>query len=404
MKRLIFMSIAAASVLSAGGYQIPESSLNAVALSAANVANAHGADAAYYNPANMIWMDDVNTLAADLTLISLSEIDYEGSFRGDGANHTIHSEEEHFAMPTFHYVSQKIGNVRLGFSMVSPGGLSKRWESQPGKSIADEFSLTAVELNPSIAFALGEKVSLAFGLRFIYSEGVVKSASTASRDMTGDSFDYGYNLALSYRPTSALKLAVTYRSKVDLNEEGEATLYFPDNGDYTGDVVYKGDASVSVPIPAKLGMAVAYTFPTDTTVELTVDRTYWSSYKTLDFDYVGSIGALTPIFDDPIAKDYEDVYAFRLGVTQELDRWTLMAGYVHDESPIPDASLGFELPGSDGDAYSLGVRYDINEAWNVGLAGLYSKKDKRSVTNDTIDGTFSNAEVYMLSAGLEYKF
>ncbi len=396
--------MAAASVIYAGGYQIPESSLNAIALSAANVANAHGADAAYYNPANMIWMDDVNTLSADLTMILLTEIDYEGSFRGDGVNHTINSEEETFAMPTLHYVSPKIGNVRLGLSMLSPGGLSKRWESQPGKSISDEFSLTAIELNPSIAFALGDKVSLAFGLRVIYSEGVVKSASTASRDMTGDSLNYGYNLALSYRPTSALKMAVTYRSNIDLKEEGDATLYFPDNGDYSGDVVYKGDATVTVPIPAKLGMAVAYTFPTETTVELTVDRTYWSSYKTLDFDYVGSIGVLTPVFDDPIAKDYEDVYAFRLGITQELDQWTLMAGYVHDESPIPEATLGFELPDSDGDAYSLGVRYDIDEAWNVGIAGLYSKKDSRDVSNDTIDGTFTNAAVYMVSAGVEYKF
>lgn len=396
--------MAAASVIYAGGYQIPESSLNAVALSAANVANAHRADAAYYNPANMIWMDDVNTLSADLTMISLTEIDYEGSFRGDGVNHTINSEEETFAMPTLHYVSPKLGNARIGLSIVSPGGLSKRWKSQPGKSISDEFSLTAVELNPSVAFALSDKVSFAFGMRFVYSTGVVKSASTASRDMTGESLDYGYNLALSYRPTSALRLAVTYRSNIDLTEEGDATLHFPDNGDYTGDVVYKGDATVTVPIPAKLGLAAAYTFPTETTVELTIDRTYWSSYKTLDFGYVGSIGALTPVFDDPIAKDYDDVYAFRLGITQELDKWTLMAGYVHDESPIPEATLGFELPDSDGDAYSLGVRYDIDEAWNVGLAGLYSKKDSRSVSNDTIDGTFTNAAVYMVSAGVEYRF
>jgi long-chain fatty acid transport protein len=404
MKKLIFASMAAASALYSGGYQIPESSLDAVALSAANVANAHGADAAYYNPANMVWNDDVHTLSADMTFIYLSEIDYEGTFKGGAALYNIHSEDESFPMPTIHYVSPKLGNARIGLSLVSPGGLTKRWKSQPGKSISDEFSLIAVELNPSVAIALNDQLAFAFGMRWIYSEGVVKSASTASRDMKGDSLDVGYNLALSYRPTAALKLAVTYRSNIDLTVEGDATLYFPDNANYSGNVIYKGDARVTVPIPAKLALAAAYTFSTDTTVEFTLDRTYWSRYKALDFDYAGSIGALTPVFDDPIAKNYENVYAYRIGITQELERWTLMAGYVHDESPIPDETLGFELPDSDGDAYSLGVRYDLDKAWNVGLAALYSDKESRRISNDTIDGKFSNASVYMISAGVEYKF
>lgn len=404
MKKLIVVSLVAASVLHAGGYQIPESSLNAVALSAANVANAHGADSAYYNPANMVWEDDVNTFEADLTYIHLTAIDYDGAFRGDGAAHSIQSEEEGFAIPTMHYVSPKLGDARVGLSVIVPGGLTKRWEEQPGKSISDEFSLTTIEVNPSIAIPITEKLSVAFGMRFIYSDGVVKSASTASRDMKGDSVDVGYNLALSYRPTSALRLALTYRSNVDLTVEGDATLYFPDDGAYGGNIYYKGDAGVRVPIPAKLGMAAAYTFPTDTTVEVTVDRTYWSRYQSLDFEYAGSVGALTPVFDDPLPKDYKNVYAYRVGITQEFERLTLMAGFVHDESPIPDATLGFELPDSDGNAYSLGVRYQIDEAWNVGLAGLFSDKESRTITNDTLDGTFSNAKVYMFSAGLEYKF
>ena len=199
-------------------------------------------------------------------------------------------------------------------------------------------------------------------------------------------------------------MAVTYRSNVDLTEEGEATLYFPDNADYSGDVYYHGPASVTVPIPAKLAVAVAYTFSTNTTVEFVLDHTYWSSYSTLDFDYEGSIGVLTPVFDDPIAKDYKNVNAYRIGLTQEYEKWTVMLGYVHDESPVPDETLEFSLPDSDGDAYSFGARYDIDKTWNVGFAGLYSKKDSRSVSNETLQGEFSNASVYMLSAGVEYKF
>lgn len=58
MKKIALLSLVTASVLMAGGYKIPETSLNAVALSAANIAHSHGADAAYYNPANMVFMED----------------------------------------------------------------------------------------------------------------------------------------------------------------------------------------------------------------------------------------------------------------------------------------------------------------------------------------------------------
>ena len=54
-KSLLFLT---ASLLLAGGYKVPEQSLSGIALSSANVANAHGADSAYYNPANMVFNNE----------------------------------------------------------------------------------------------------------------------------------------------------------------------------------------------------------------------------------------------------------------------------------------------------------------------------------------------------------
>ena len=55
INKLMVLSLAACTSLYSAGYKIPEQSLNAVALSAAYIANANGADAAYYNPANMVF-------------------------------------------------------------------------------------------------------------------------------------------------------------------------------------------------------------------------------------------------------------------------------------------------------------------------------------------------------------
>ncbi|MDD2651489.1 MAG: outer membrane protein transport protein [Sulfurimonas sp.] len=402
MKSLVLLSLAACALF-AGGYKIPESSLNSVALSAAGVAHSEGADAAYYNPANMVFMKNEHTLEANLFYIGLSDVEYKS------ASTTINAKREDFIVPSLHYVSQDIKGMRFGLSVVSPAGLSKRWSDAPAVYSAEEFTLKTVELNPSVAFKINEKTGVALGVRAIYSEGVVKSTSPiASRDMDGDSLDFGYNLALSYKPVSELELALTYRSNVDLSVKGDALLSYTGTlggsvplGTYTS----SSSASVSVLVPALFNAAIAYTFATKTTLEFVYERNFWSEYKELDFNYGSSVSPVTNVvFGTPIAKNWKDTDVFRFGVTQRLDALTLMGGVVIDESPVPEKTLGFELPDSDSVSVSLGARYRIDEKLSVGLAALYSIRDERKVTNSSINGEFSNANVLIVASALEYRF
>lgn len=403
MKKLALISLAAAATLNAGGYKIPEASLNAMALSAAYVANAHGADASYYNPANMAF-DTTHAIELDATYIGLTGIDFDGSVDGSPRS-SIGSETESFLVPSLHYISPKMGNVTLGLSIVVPGGLSKRWHDQPGQSYAKEFTLQVVEINPTIAYKLNDVVAIGGGLRVVHSSGIVQSQSIGSRDMEGESYDYGYNLAIAYKPSKQWSFAATYRSNVDLSEVGTAKLYFPDNADYSGPVE-KYDAQVSVPLPAALNLAAAYHFENGTTLEAVYERTFWSAYKELDFEYDRSIGALTGNFDDPIAKDWNDVNTYRVGVTQQYESWTAMAAVAYDETPVPEETLNFELPDSNAWVISMGGRYQIDAHWNVGAAALVDLKENRSINdNDTgIDGAFSNARAYLFTLGAGYTF
>ena len=397
LMKITTLSLVATTAIYAGGYKIPEVSTNGIALSAANIAHGHGADAAYYNPANMSFMADKQELEADLIYIGLDAVNFKGS--GSMAGVDIDAESESFIIPSFNYVSNDISGFRVGFSMVVPGGLSKRWNDSPAVDKAKEFTLEVVEMNPTVAYKVTDDFSVALGLRVVYSEGIVKSESTASRDMTGDSIDFGYNLALAYKPMDSLEFGLTYRSNVDLTEEGNAKLYIGDAK------VYDGGSDVTVPLPAFLSLAAAYTFPTKTTVEVVYERNFWSSYETLDFGYVSSIpNILQPSFDAPIAKDWEDSDAYRLGITQELDEMTLMCGVVYDNTPVPDAKLSFELPDSNALSVSFGGRYQINESMNFGMSALYSMRDERTVNNGDVDGTFSNSNVLIVSAGMGYKF
>jgi long-chain fatty acid transport protein len=401
MKKIVTLSILASSLLFASGYRLPESSVKSTALSAAYVANASGADATYYNPANMAFGINRNQIEGALTYINLAEIKYT-----DNRNPAFNSksEEENLLAPSLFFASKDYDGFRYGISLNVPGGLSKRWKSPYAKAFAEEFTLKIIEINPTVAYKVNDMFAVGGGVRLVYSEGIVKSDATAIgkpviRDMEADTIEYGYNLALTYKPVSQLNIAATYRSNVDLNHEGNAELYL------SGTKLYDGGASVDVPLPAVAALAISYDFG-GTVVEAEWDRTFWSEYKTLDFQFKDSVpAALKAPFDDPKPREWEDTDAFRLGITHQLnDKVTLMGAIATDENPAPEKNLGFELPDSDAMLYSAGVLYKYTPQMTFGASILYDSKDERDVKNDIIDGTFKDASATLVTLGVSYAY
>jgi len=395
--------ILAAGPAFASGYRIPEQSLNATALSAAYVANTPAADASYYNPANMSWLENKWQTEASLTWIHLASIEYTDSNPAN-ASRNSGSQGEDFAMPNLHVVSPEYNNFRFGLSVVYPYGLSKRWDNAFQRASTEEFTLKTYELNPTVSYKVNNQLSIGGGLRAIYAEGVVKSTAAISRDLKGDTTEYGYNLALTYRPVENLSLAATYRSKIDLNIEGDARLSLG------GTQLYNGYAEVSVPAPAVLALAAAYTCNDGkTTAEFTYDKTFWNAYDKLDFNYAQDFSAhfAFAAFDNPKAKNWVNSEAFRIGVTHKINtQWTVMVGFAIDKNPVPDQTLGFELPDSDAKIYSCGLRYQPTDNLTIGAAYLFDDKESRSVPANAngVNGTFDNAAAHLVSAGLQYRF
>ncbi|OQX50520.1 MAG: long-chain fatty acid transporter [Epsilonproteobacteria bacterium 4484_20] len=405
MKKVIVLSVITSGLLTAAGYKIPEQSLNSMALSAAYIAHTSGADTAYFNPANMAFMDDKQYVEGALTLAHLPENEYVLMDPYSG-----HTEIENIVIPNAHYVANAIGDFRWGVSMVAPGGLTKRWETPFQKLSAEEFTLKIIEVNPSVSYRINEQFAVGAGLRFIYSEGKIYSDGASAgapikREMEGDTIEFGYNLAVTYKPTSDITLAATYRSNIDLDEEGQANLYF-------GGVGKQYDASVSVPLPAALNLAVSKTWNDTFTLEFLYERTYWSSYETLDFFYGSPITpGLVPYFDAPRPKNWEDTNTFRIGATMVLDKITMMMGFAIDETPVPLATLGFELPDSDAKIFSMGFRYQQNENLSWGAALLIDSKDSismpRGVNHDPIlanGGSFNGGGSILTTLGVAYEF
>ncbi len=403
--------LVAASSAHGTGYRIPEQSVNSTARAGGYIAHTPGADSSYFNPANMSFLEDRGYFEANLMYINLTSVEYldnRSSFY-DG-----NSEKENFYLPTFFAVSPDYNNFRIGLSFTFPGGLSKRWDDPYPRTFSEESSLTIAELGASVSYSINNYASIAAGIRGIYSDATLKSYGiisqdyggvVASRNMEGDTIEFGYNLALTIKPFDNLTLSTTYRSHVDLDLEGDAELWT--NASFAGTSTYNGTGSVTLPLPAVLAIAASYTFFDQLTLELEYDRTFWSEYEQLDFNYQSPLtnAFLIAAFDDSKPKNWEGADVWRISAEYNIKNgFSIMMGFAIDENPIPDSSLGYDLPDSDAKLYSCGLRYQANKNFEVGIAYLYDDKESRNVSNSMANGTFSNTAAHLLSVGLGYKF
>ena len=175
----------------------------------------------------------------------------------------------------------------------------------------------------------------------------------------------------------------------------------------------QGWARTTVPAPAVLAISTSFKPMDKLTVELTWDRTFWSQYDSLRIENAAEplLGGATPYNGFDSAKDWDDADAFRIGLTYEYnEKLTLMGGLAYDQNPVPERNLGYELPDSDAWIISAGFQYAYTENLEFGLGVLYDYKEKRDATNDPtdpntpVDGEFSNASAWFVTAGLSYKF
>ncbi|MBM9538376.1 OmpP1/FadL family transporter [Desulfobulbus alkaliphilus] len=402
----------------AAGFRITNQSLGAVGLSGARTAYTPGPDASYYNPANMHFSADQWQVETSLTMLDLPTITYR-DHRSPLLDAS--SESERFFMPLVHAVSPAHGALRFGFSLTYPYGLAKKWQQPLPRASAQRFSLFVVEANPSVAFAPLPWLSLGGGVRVVHGRGEVDTEvlnppfdqlaplTSLSRSSDGTDTRPGYNLAMTIQPHDRLAVAATFRSEINLDLEGTSTLRAQ-----AGSIplaTYSGPGSVGITLPAVLSLAAACTFDR-LTVELGWDRTFWSSFTTLDFTYEENfLGTVFDGFDRPVPKNWQDSDAYRLGLTYAWDhRWTSTLGFAYDRTPVPAATLGFELPDADALIYSAGIRYRYSPGLELGLSYMYHYTKSRSVTNNStaglpgIDGTFTDGGAHALTLGLVTTF
>lgn len=227
LARVCLLATLSLANIYANGFKIQEQSLNATALSSAYIAGARGADASYYNPANMGFSNDWGEnksefeLATSLInipgfsfdvattnqgLYSKTTMDYSSTiqgifnFCGSGIGQAIcggiglealndlnkpiileHSTPDSqivtggtgdtaLAVPKMFYKSRTMHGITFGGSFVASSGLAMQWAGKGGEFLQDVF-IMMVEASPSVSYTINDRLSFGFGYRVMYAMG-----------------------------------------------------------------------------------------------------------------------------------------------------------------------------------------------------------------------------------------
>lgn len=92
-------------------------------------------------------------------------------------------------------------------------------------------------------------------------------------------------------------------------------------------------------------------------------------------------------------KDWDSSWRYGIGIEHKLSKqWSVLAGYVYDESPVPDQYMDFTIPTGDRHRGSLGFKYRFKENHEVVFAytGIWAgTRDVQSSVH-----AFDNAHIH----------
>ena len=402
------------------GFSIQEQDAAAFSMAGAFVAQADNPSALYYNPAGMVQLPGTQVSAGFALIMPNGTFSSNGTSAFGAPGETYDQDDQTFFVPNIYVTHQINDQWSIGLAEFTNFGLSSKWPKDwEGRFLTGgtEATLLTASLNPSVAYQPMEKLSLGLGLTAQYVDITLKNKlflgmglPEGNVKLSGDNWDYGWNVGLLFKLTDEIKFGASYRSKIKHDIEGETKI---SGLGMVGlpDIKVDAEAELELPDIAYVGLAWARG---PLTLEFDVQWTGWSSYDELavqfDQPIMGSTGSSSP-------KNWEDVWAYRFGAQYQLNpAWVLRAGVIFDEAPMPDETFDYMIPSGDRWLYGGGVGYtkgkftldtgyyyldDESRTWN-NMAGDYNTQIAPGLGRVT--GQFEDVYAHLFMLNVSYQF
>ena len=402
------------------GFQIPEQGAASVGMGMGGIGKADDLSAIYQNPAGLIQSKGTQIFA------NIAGISPKATYTRTGYE-SIDNESDLIPVPAF-VVSSDFGkweNLVLAFGVNAPFGLRNEYDDLgPQRYISTNISLTALYTGPYAAWRVGPNLSIGGGIQYVYASaeigqrvnygGALNAALNENSDYDGvvDIEDatasaVAGNFGVLWKPMDVLQVGLTWRSGVDLDLEGDVALDIPATvTTISGGLIQSlsTTAETTLSLPQIIGAGLSFRASENLELIADVNWNNWSVYEDIDFDFKDETSYFT---DSENPRDWEDTWTFRLGGEYMLkERIALRAGYLFDQSPIPDKGIGPELPTNDRHGITAGFGYKWDKVvLDLAYSHLFIKD--RSVSESIRDpepvGDYeTSGDIFVASVGFKF--
>lgn len=394
---------AAAPAAHGAGFGIFEQGSKAMGMAGAFTAQADDPSAMFHNAGGLAFQDETDFAVGFTYIRSLTaELDGADPFPGAG----YHAEQETLSeFPPHAYWVQPIGDsATFGLGVYTPFGLTTEWKRDfRGRFISRLASLQALDINPNVAFKVGDNLGIGIGAivrvssveleqnvpAFNFFTQTVADVGALHADSSLDNEGYGWNIGILHKYNNSFSWGFSYRSEVTIDYSGDASLRQNLTGTPFDGVVasvlpfgqtFPIETSIDYPDMASLGFAFA--LGPNSLLETDVNWTGWSSFQELPIVFPD--GQLP---NSVRPQKYDDAYNYRVGLRWDSSpgrQWRF--GVVYDETPQPEESVSPLLPDSNRVGVTVGYGYEGNK-YSYDVAVMYLDFDER-----TRDQNFPNSD------------
>lgn len=432
-KVLAVLSISAAGIAlasasaNAAGFYIQEQSVSGLGSAfAGSTTTLADPSTIYFNPAGMTKLSGVQAQAAAHLLIPNAELTDTGTTAAAGGP-AIGTDDggnpySPTPVPNGYYSHQINDRLWAGIGVSAPFGLANDYgEDWFGRYDSTETELHVIDVQPTIAFKVNDRLSIGAGLNIQYADAELKSAVFATpalggaegtSTLKGDDISFGFNVGILAQPLENTTLGLSYRSAVSHELEGRVSTADTNNADFS----VKGNAGLDLPDVATFGIAQG--IGEKLTIMGQATWFGWNNFEDItaitEETYTIPLGVTTNAGDvvSSVTQNYQTTWAFAVGAEYEhSDTWTFRGGMQFDETPTTDEYRTSRTPDGDRTWLSLGATYSLNENIDLDLAGTYIWIDdeeinltRNTATNPTTVSADTEGNVGILAVGFTYKF
>lgn len=353
------IAIAAANVtmeteVRSAGFAIDDQAPVAMGRADAFAAQADDPSALHYNPAGIGQLSGSQASLGPVLIVPSM------SFDSDVTGRSTESKSSPFLQPAIFLTQEVSPAVHAGIGITVPFGLSTDWPKDwEGRYVATFSEISFLQINPNVAWSPSDNIHLAAGISAVRAGVTLKRrlespppAPDGDLKMDADSYGFGYNLAMLTRLPFDFQAGISFRSPIRIRFDGDADFSFPDPS-----MNFSTGADSTLRLPPTVVVGMANQTLSETTIEVDVQWTGWSTIRALKIDFDSPA-----VPDSDIPKDWKNSMTYKFGVEHRFDPFAVRAGYSLDITPVPSKTLDPTLPDSTRDSFSTGASVAFGKA------------------------------------------